>query len=151
MSNLGTVVIDRSGMPGSLSDLTIGTEGFDTYLVDSAGLGRVGITPRETFAAPVPWVHGQVRTAVVREESTLVLLVSVNGSSASDLNTKVGALEAALFQFIYTVTVTVLGVAKEYTAYPATIQSIDGLTAFERTTAFFEDLSISIPVYPVAL
>jgi hypothetical protein len=150
MTAIGTLVIDRSGMPGSLADLTADTDGFGPYVIAVKGLGRIGITPRETFAAPVPWVHGQLRTAVVKEESALVLLLSVNGSSASDLDTKVTALEDALWQFVYPVTLTVGGVAKVYVAYPATIQSVDGLTTFERATAFFEDLSISIPVYPVS-
>lgn len=150
MSDLGSVTIDRSGMPGSLTDLSIGTEGFGTYLVDAKGLGRVGKTPRETFATPSPWVHGRTRTAVVYEESTLPLVVRVQSSSSSALNTAVVALEAALAQFVYEVTVVVDGVTKVYTAYPATIQSTDGLTAFERVKGFHEDLSISIPVYPVS-
>lgn len=150
MAARGTVTIDRSGMPGSLTDLVIDTEGFSTYAVSVDGLGRVGKTPRETFATASPFVHGQLRTVVVREESSLPLVVTVYGTSASDLDTKVTALEDALDQFIYPVEVEVDGVAKVWTCYPATIQSIDGLIKPERLSAFFEDLSISIPVYPVS-
>lgn len=148
MADIGSVSVDRTGL--SLSALVIGTEGFGSYLIDRGGLGRVGRTPRETLATPSPWVHGQLRTAVVLEESSLPLVVRVNGTSSSDLNTKVAALEAALYQFVYGVTVVVDGVTKVYTAYPATIQSTDALVAFERVTSFHEDLSISIPVYPVS-
>lgn len=148
MTALATVVISRTEL--SLADLTIDSEGFGTYLVDKAGLGRVGTTPRETFATAPPWLNGRLRTAVVKDESTLVLTVRVQAASSSALDTAVAALEAAFDQFEYTVTKTVDGVAKVYTAYPATIQSTDALTAFERVTAFHEDLSISIPVYPVA-
>lgn len=150
MTALGTVTIDRSNMPGSLADLVIDTDGFGTYYVDKAGLGRVGRTPRETFAAPSPFVHGQIRTAVVLEESALVLVVRVQAASSAALATAVTALEDALFQFLYNVTVVVDGVARVWEACPATVQSVDGLTAFERVTGFHEDLSISIPIYPVS-
>lgn len=148
MTALATLVVDRSSL--SLSSLTIDSDGFGTYLFDAAGLGRVGVTPRESFATAVPWVNGQLRTAVVKEESALPLTVRVQASTSSALDTAITALQDALFQFVYTVTLTVDGVAKAYTAYPATIQSVDGLTAFERVTNHFEDLSISIPVYPVS-
>src|SRR3954468_11821794 len=148
MTVLGTVTIDRSGM--SLSDLVIDTDGFGTYYLDKAGLGRVGRTPRETFAAPSPFVHGQLRTAVGLEESALVIVVRVQAATSSALATAVAALEDALFQFIYEVTVVVDGVTRVWTAAPAVVQSVDGLTAFERVTGFHEDLSISIPIYPVS-
>jgi hypothetical protein len=146
---IGTVSIDRTSL--SADPLVIDTEGFSVYLVDVAGLGRVGTTPRETFATPSPWVHGQLRTAVVKEESTLPLTVRVQAGNTADLHDAVHTLEAALFQFVYTVTVTLDGQAMAWTAYPATIGAVDGLTAFERVTGHFEDLSISIPVYPVAV
>jgi hypothetical protein len=145
---IGTVVIDRTAL--SLSPLTIDTDGFSTYAVDARGLGRVGKTPRETFATDSPYINGRTRTSVVLEESALPLGIRVQASSSSALNTAVTALEDALWQFVYTVTVTLDGVVKVWTAYPATIQSVDGLLAFERATSFHEDLSISIPVYPVS-
>lgn len=150
MTAIGSITIDRSGLPGSLSDLVIDTEGFGTYYLDRAGLGRVGQTPRETLATASPFVHGQVRTAVVYEESSLPLVVRVQASSSSALDTAVTALETALMQFTYTVTKVVDGVSKTYDAYPATWNSVDGLTTFERATGFYEDLTITIPVYPVA-
>lgn len=149
MTALGTVSIDRTSL--SLSPLVIDTEGFGVYLVDVGGLGRVGIAPRETFATPSPWVHGQLRTAVVKEESSLILTVRVQAGSTADVHDAVHTLEAALFQFIYEVTVTVDGQAQSWTAYPATIGAVDGLTKFEAVTGYYEDLSISIPVYPVAV
>jgi hypothetical protein len=110
----------------------------------------VGRLPRETLATPSPFVHGQFRTAVVWEESSLPLTVRVQASSSAALDTAVVALEDALSQFIYPVTVTVDGVAKVWTAYPATWNSTDGLMAVERVQSFHEDLSITIPVYPVS-
>jgi hypothetical protein len=148
MTALASVTIDRSNL--SLSDIVIDSEGFNTYYIDKAGLGRVGRAPRETFADDSPWINGRFRTAVVLEESELVLTVRVQSTTSSGLDTALDALEDALAQFVYTVTVAVDGVSKTYTAYPATIQSTDGLVAVERVRAFCEDLSISIPVYPVA-
>lgn len=148
MTALGSVSIDRTSL--SLSALVIDTEGFNTYYVDQAGLGRVGRTPRETFATASPWVNGQLRTAVVWDESSLTLTVRTQADSSSALDTAVSALEDALSQFTYTVTVTVDGVVKVWNAYPATWNSTDGLLAVERVRAFHEDLSISIPVDPVS-
>lgn len=148
MTALGSVSVDRTEL--SLSALVIDTEGFGTYYIDKTGLGRVGRTPRETFASASPFVHGQSRTSVVLEESSLTLNVRVQAASSSALNTAVTALEDALFQFAYTVTVVMDGVTKVYDAYPATLNSADGLIAFERVQAFHEDLAITIPVYPVA-
>jgi hypothetical protein len=150
MTALATMTVDRSGMPGSLAALVIDSEGFNTYCIDAAGFGRVGRTPRETLATPSPFVHGQTRSAVVLEESTLVRTVRVQAASSSALATAVTALEDALFQFVYTVTDVVDGVTRVWTAYPATIQSTDALIAFERVKGFHEDLTISIPVYPVS-
>jgi hypothetical protein len=148
VTSLASVSIDRSSL--GLSALVIDTEGFGTYYVDKVGLGRVGRLPRETLATPSPFVHGQFRTAVVWEESSLPLTVRVQASSSAALDTAVIALEDALSQFIYPVTVTVDGVAKVWTAYPATWNSTDGLMAVERVQSFHEDLSITIPVYPVS-
>ena len=148
MTAIGSVTIDRTSL--SLSALVIDTDGFNTYYVDKDGLGHVGRTPREVFATPSPFVHGQMRTAVVLDESTLNLKVRVQAASSSALNTALAALEDALFQFSYDVTVVVDGVTKVYTASPATLDTTDGLVAFERVMAHHEDLSIAIPVYPVA-
>lgn len=150
MTAIGTVTIDRSGMPGSLAALAITTDNSGTYTLGQGGLGRVGRIPRATLATASPFVNGQARTSVVLDESSIALLVRVQSTTSSGLNTAVVALEAALFQFSYTVTVVVDGVTKVYDAYPATVQSTDGLTSHERVIGFFEDLAVSIPVYPVA-
>ena len=148
MADLANVTITRTLL--SLSNLSIGSEGFSTYYIDKGGLGRVGKTPRETFADDSKWVNGRLRTAVVREESVLPLTVRVQAASSSALDTAVEALDAALDQFVYDVTVTVDGVAKTYRGYPATMQTTDALINVERVRDFCEDFTISIPVYPVA-
>lgn len=148
MTSLATVAIDRTSL--GISALTIVSDGFSTYYLDVGGLGRAGKTPRETFATAPPWLHGQLRTAVALEEATLPLVVRVQASTSSGLDTAVEALEAAVGQFVYTVTKTVDGIVKVYEAYPATIQATDALTAVERVRNYYEDLSISIPVYPIA-
>lgn len=148
MTSLATVSIDRTSL--GISALTIVSDGFSTYYLDVAGLGRPGRTPRETFATAPPWLHGQLRTAVALEESTLPLVVRVQASTSSGVDTAVAALEDAVGQFVYTVTTAVDAITKVYEAYPATIQSTDALIAVERVRNFYEDLSISIPVYPIA-
>lgn len=148
MAALGSVSIDRTSL--SLSALVIDTDGFDTYYVDAAGLGRVGRTWRETTATSSPFVHGVLVTGSVLDDAVLPLVVRVQAASSSALDTAVTALEDALAQFSYPVTVVVDGVTKVWTARPATIQSTDALIDFARVTNHFEDLSISIPVYPVS-
>lgn len=147
MTAIGTLTIDCSSL--GVSDIVIDTEGFGTYCLDAAGLGRVGRTPRETFATPSPFQHGQARTSVVWDESSLPVTVRVQAASAGALDTAVTALEDALSQFVYNVTLAVSGVSKVYSAYPATWNTPDGLTAFERVTGLHEDLAITIPVYPL--
>lgn len=147
MTAVGSVTIDRSSL--SAADLVVDTEGFGVYTVDAGGLGRVGITWRNTFASASPFVHGQLRTTAVKEESTLPLLIRVGAGTTGDLRDAVHTLEAALSQFVYQITLTVDGVARAFTAYPATIGAVDGITKFEAVTAFYEDLTIVVPVYPV--
>src|SRR6185312_2670988 len=129
MTSVGSITIDCSSI--SASDIVISTDGFSTYYVDKAGLGRVGRAPRETFATPSPFQNGQARTAVVWDESSYPLTIRVQADSSSALDTAVAALEAALSQFIYTVTEVLDGVTKAWTAFPATWNSTDGLRAFE--------------------
>src|SRR5690349_9080579 len=105
MTALASVTIDRSSL--SLSDLVIDSEGFSTYYIETSGLGRPAQTPRETLATASPFVNGQSRTTVVYEETTLVLQVRVQASSSAALDTAIVALEAALKQFTYSVTVAV--------------------------------------------
>lgn len=142
------VAIDRSSL--SLSDLTIAVSGNGTYVIDQGGLGRPGKTSRETLATASPFVHGQTVTAVVLEDSSLPLVVRVNAATSSALDTAVTALETALRQFTYTVTVTVDGVAKVWTGRPAAIGTVDGLQTYARVAEFYEILTVTIPVYPVA-
>lgn len=148
MTALGSVSIDRTSL--SLSPLVIDTDGFGTYYVDSAGLGRVGRTVRETVATSSPFVHGILVTGSVYDDAALPLVVRVQASTTSALDTAVTALETALAQFSYSVTVVMDGVTKVWTARPATIQSTDALIDFARVTNHIEDLTISIPVYPVS-
>ena len=148
MAALGSVSIDRTSL--SLSALVIDTDGFGTYYVDAAGLGRVGRTWRETTAAASPFVDGVLVTDSVLDDAALALVVRVQAADTAALDTAVTALEAALSQFTYPVTVVMDGVTKVWTARPATIQTTDALIDFERVTNHIEDLSILIPVYPVS-
>lgn len=149
MTETVTVTIDRSGL--SLSDLVIDSSLTATYTLAEGGLGRIGIAQRETFADDSAWVDGRMRVAVVKEESALPLVVRVQASTSSALDTAVVALETALCQFTYTVTMVVDGVSKVWTAYPAAIGGADdGLIHPWQVEAHYADLSIRIPLYPVA-
>ena len=79
MTALVSWTIDRSAL--SLSDLVIDSDPTSTYTFAQGGVGRVGITRRETFAADSLFVHGRMRTAVVKEESLLPGIVIVQGAA----------------------------------------------------------------------
>lgn len=147
MTSVGTITIGCSSI--GADDIVISTDGFSTYYVDKAGLGRVARIPRETFATASPFMDGQARTQVVWDESSYPLVMRVQADSTAALDSAIGALENALSQFIYPVTDLLDGVTKVWTAFPATWNSTDGLRAFERVMAYHEDLAITIPVDPI--
>lgn len=148
MTALVSWSIDRSGL--SLSDLVIDSDPTSTYTFAQGGVGRVGVSPRETFATDSAFVDGRMRTSVVRDESSLPGIVIVQGASWSAVDTAVTALETALWQFIYTLTEVKDGVSKVWTAYPATVGAADGVVTVDNIEQFYTVVSLGIPVYPVS-
>jgi hypothetical protein len=141
-----TVAIDRASL--SLSALTIANDGA-TYQIGMDGLSRPGRTWRITSAPDSADVHGSVPIAAALEQTSIPLEVIVKSTSSSALNTAVDALFAALSQFIYPVTVTVDGVAKVWSASPATVTP-KAATGPAQVAQFFEVFTVTIPIYPVS-
>lgn len=144
--SVATVSIDRSSL--SLSALTITDDGA-TYQLAQDGLGRPGITWRLASAPDSANVHGTEYVGAAREQSSLPLTVIVKAASSSALNTAVAALEDALSQFAYDVTVTVDGVAKVWPASPAA-WSFTTPVSPAQVTQFYTLMTITLPVYPIA-
>ena len=148
MTALVSWSIDRTSL--SLSDLVIDSTPTSTYTFADGGVGRVGITRRDTFATDSPFVDGRMRTASVKEESSLAGIVIVQGASWSAVDTSVTALQTALDQFVYTVTDVRSGVSKVWTAYPASVGAVDGVVTVDNVSQFYTVVSIGIPVDPVS-
>ena len=143
-----SVTIDRSGMTGGLDDLVIGTHPEDLWWLDeTGGFGRPARTQRRTYAADSPWQDGSLLVASVLAQTSLPLNVYVGGATWAWVDTRQTALERALRQFSYNVTVTVDDVQTVWAADPADISWGD--TDPGMVQAFLARAVISIPVYPL--
>lgn len=141
-----TVSIDRSAL--SLSPLVIADDGA-TYRLTERGLGRPGVTWRMGAMPDSADVHGTEYISAAKEQSSLPLEVAVTASTTSALSAAVVALEAAVSQFSYDVTVTVDGVGRTWSCGPASYASANGAFDAGMVAAHFDVLSITIPVYPI--
>lgn len=147
MSVTATVSIDRSSL--SLSALTISSNSTGTYTLTENGLGRPAITARTHYASESPYFHGSTHVAVTKDQSALPLEVLVQAASSTALDTAINALDAALWQFTYDVTVTVDGVAKVWSCSPASWSIAESLVSHGRAVQYVELLTITIPCYPI--
>lgn len=141
-----TVSLDRTSL--SLSALAITDDG-STYQLKQDGLSRPAMTWRFTTMPDSADIHGTENVAAARERTTIPLEVIVKSTSSSALNTAVVALETALSQWAYDVTVTVDGVAQVWHAAPAA-WSFSQPTSPGMVAQFFTLMTITIPVYPIA-
>lgn len=141
-----SVSIDRTSL--SLSPLVIDTAAASTYRLGDGGLSRPVMTPRETKAPESRYYAGSELLAVTREQTALHLGVIIQAASSAALNTAVQALDDALWQFAYDVTVTVDGVVKVWHCTPATLGTASGLVEASHVEQFFDVFSIDLPCKP---
>jgi len=142
------ISIDRTSLSLSaltMSDMPPATSG---WWVDSRGFGRPEHTKRRTYASDAPWTKGKVLTASVADQSTLPFTFWGMAASTSALYALMDALEAALDQFTYTVTVTDNALARTWTCDPADVRWSDMSLAQSRAMIVMG--TVTIPVYPVA-
>jgi hypothetical protein len=139
-----SVSVDRSAL--SLTALVFNADG-PTYRITEQGLGRPGITWRRTAAPDSVNVHGTEYVAASKEQSSLPLEVGVYAGTTADLDAACVALEDALSQFAYDVTVTEDGVVKVWSAGPADMAS--GLVDSGEVASHIRTYTITIPVYPI--
>lgn len=141
-----SVALDRSSL--SLSDLVIDDDTTATYVLLKDGLGRPGITWRLGAMPDSADVHGTEYVSAVKEQTSLPLRVMVQAASSAALDVAVTALEDALSQFTYPVTVDVDGVARVWSGAPAAWSTESGVQ-HAYVAGFFDVLLVTIPVYPV--
>lgn len=142
-----SVSVDRTSL--SLSALSIADVVSGTYLLQKDGLGRPATMQRLTSMPDSADVHGTEYIAAAKEESSFVLKVIVQASTSSALDTAITALQDALSQFAYDITVTVGGVAKVWHASPASWSFGDGYVVDAMVLQHFELMTFTIPVYPI--
>ena len=140
-----SVSIDRTSL--SLSPLVIDDNPASTYRIAQGGLSRPTITPRETNAPDSRYFEGTELLAVTREQTRVPVKVIVQGASWAAVESAVDALDAAVWQFMYDVTVTVDGVAKTWYCTPA-IPVPSGLIEPENVSQFFDVFDLDIPCKP---
>jgi hypothetical protein len=139
-----SISIDRTAL--SLAALVIGDTPATGLWVPPDGVGRPAKTWR-TASASSNFTHGEVPTRAVLEQSAQLLTVHAEAASTSALHALQDELEAAVFQFVYDVTVTEDGQARTWTCYPADVAWSDitpGMVAARLSTA-----TLTIPCYPV--
>lgn len=146
MTSTATVSIDRSDL--SLAALVISGDGSGTYSLTDRGLGRPAITPRITNMPDSRDVEGSEILSAVKEQTALPLEVLVQATSTAALDAAIDALDAALWQLQYDVTVTIDGVAKVWHCTPAAWAVSSGVVEYARAAQFVEVLTITIPCKP---
>jgi hypothetical protein len=142
-----SISIGRTSL--SLSALSVADDIAGTYVLRKDGLGRPGVTWRLTPMPNSVDVHGAEYIAAVKDETTLVLGVIIQSDSSADLDTAINALLDAVSQFSYTVTVTVDGVGKVWTAAPASWAFDGGYVNDAMVLQHVNMVTLTIPVYPI--
>lgn len=140
------VSIDRTslGQPA----LVVRSDGTAPYSLTVEGLGRPAVAARAT-AVTSPWLHGETVVSVVREQSSLPLTVIVSAGTEAALDAARVALDEALWQFHYTVTVTEGATSKTWRCSPASWGVDGGVVAHHNVSGLYEVWAITIPCYPI--
>lgn len=145
--SLMQVAIDRSRLPGSPAPLLIrGDSSLNYQLPRDGGLGEITKAWRRSYATS-PYVHGALQTSAVLEQSSLPMRVQVWGDTAAQLDQRLEDLEEALFQFYFTTTITLNGVAKSWACDCADVTPEAPRAPFLKR--MLQRVVVTIPVYPI--
>ena len=140
-----SVVFDRTAL--TLGDLTISnTPGGDYWLPEGVEWPRFG--RRKEFAPPSPYLSGRTLLARVSDVGLLPLTIYVGGSTTSEVETQKAALQAAVDQWSYDLTLTVDGVSADFTAECADDDITWGAIDSGMVRAHICRGSLTIPLYP---
>jgi hypothetical protein len=138
------VSIDRTSL--GKAALIIGSDGAAPYSLTATGLGRPAVTARAN-AVSSPWLHGETVVSVVREQSSLPFEVLLQAHNDENLELVRYALDEALWQFSYQVTVTEGETAHTWLCSPASYGTDS--VAFSNVAGCFEVWTITVPCYPI--
>jgi hypothetical protein len=116
-----SVSLDRSNLPGAPAPLVIpgSAPAGDGLFLILGGLFEPQFDVRYTYAPDSAYVAGSQLLTAVLAASTLPVGVGAKASSTAALAALQAELAAATYQFAYTVTLTVDGVARSWDAGPS--------------------------------
>lgn len=142
-----TCVVDRSSL--SKSTLTVDSDGYSAYCFTPLGYSEPDTTPRTTTVRS-SFVHGDLATQSVLDTTDLVWEVLIQGNTSAQLDSRTEDLRQALcLQLHYTITRTIDGVVKTFSASPAAMTRTAPVRKGD-VYAHVATYTISIPVYPIA-
>lgn len=141
-----SVSLDRTSL--SLSALLISTTLTDTYWLPETGVEWPKFGRRKSLGDPSPYLSGRPLLARVSDMGSLPLTVYVRATTSSALDTAKTALQTAVDQWTYDLTLTVDGVAATYTAECADDEIAWGEIDSGMVGAHIARGSLVIPLYP---
>lgn len=140
------ISIDRTSL--GLGPLVIGVDGAAPYSLTDGGLGRPAVSARATSVTS-PWVHGETVVNVVRDQTSIPLSVLVQGATEAALAVARDALDAALWQFVYEVTITEGTTSTTWQCTPASWGIDNSVVTPANVTGHFEVWTVTLPTYPI--
>lgn len=139
------VSIDRGNL--GLGALVIGTDPSGSWWLPEDGIGAPGYAHRRSYATAA-YVHGDLQTTAVLEQSTLPLTVYIGGDTTAQLRNRTETLVTALRQFYFTATVTVDDYAETWGCDCADVGAAVYVPG--EVFAHIARREVTIPVYPIA-
>jgi hypothetical protein len=139
-----SLTIDRTAL--TLADLVIGNDPTAGLWLPEDGFTRPAKAWRRTTVTS-PFAHGSVTTQATLEQASINVTVYAQAATTAALRTLQDELEAALYQWIYSATITEDGQALTYECDAADI----GWGEFDSgmTRAHLARATVTIPCYPV--
>jgi hypothetical protein len=141
-----SLTLTRSALAVPLADLVISGDHTQSLWLDESGFGRPQFTFRKGHAPESDIFPGQSLLTAVKDQAAIPCGIYARGASAAALDTAMTELETALAQFVFTVTLTVDGVAKSFEA-ECTAPAWGALDSGE-VEAHLARASVVIPVNP---
>lgn len=139
------VSIDRTSL--SLGSLDIGTIPGAAYWLPEDGITEPDFDQRQTFADDSPDVAGSLLVQSVPAIGSLALKVYTTAADADTLKAQKRALEAAVGQFSYSVTLTLVGAPDTYNALPGKVSW--GQLDSGQVASLIAVAAVTIPLQPL--
>lgn len=139
-----SLTIDRSAL--TLPDLVIGNDPSAGLWLPEDGFTRPGKAWNRTVVRS-SFGHGAVQTRATLEQASINATIYAQGATTAALRTKQAELEDALFQWIFSATITEDGQALTYECDCADVGWGEADSGMVR--AHLARASVTIPCYPV--